>query len=114
MKNNDWKERLGVMYSTNPDFLYQTEQDNEQDTPPKEKQTLRISLEKHKRAGKTVTLITGFQGKTADLVQLGKLLRTKCGAGGTAKDGDIILQGDMRTRTLGILLKEGYTKSRLS
>jgi translation initiation factor 1 len=113
MKNNEWKERLGVMYSTNPNFQYQTGDAGRKDTLPKEKQALRISLDKHKRAGKTVTLVTGFLGEAADLELLGKMLKTKCGVGGTAKDGEIVLQGDLRTKTLEILRKEGYAKSRV-
>ena len=75
MKNNDWKERLGVMYSTNPDFQYNTGDGSEEDTLPKEKQLLRISLDKRNRGGKAVTLITGFRGTTDDLTSLGKFLK---------------------------------------
>ena len=110
MKNNDWKDRLGMVYSTNPDFKYDTGND-ETKTLPKEKQSLRISLDKRNRGGKTVTLITGFRGTNEDLVALGKLLKVKCGVGGTAKDGEIIVQGDFRQKILEILTKEGYTKS---
>ncbi|MDR1918028.1 MAG: translation initiation factor [Tannerellaceae bacterium] len=110
---NEWKERLGVMYSTNPDFQYQTGREEEEETLPKEKQALRISLDKRNRGGKVVTLVTGFRGKTDDLETLGKQLKTKCGVGGSAKDGEIIVQGDLRTKVLDILLKDGYTKSRL-
>ena len=112
MKKNDWKDRLGVMYSTNPDFKYDTGEVEEDETLPKEKQPLRISLDKRNRGGKVVTLITGFVGKSDDLTSLGKLLKTKCGVGGSAKDGEIIVQGDLRTKVLEILQKEGYTKSR--
>ena len=101
MKNNDWKDRLGVMYSTNPDFQYNTGDTEEEDTLPKEKQALRISLDKRYRGGKMVTLIT-----------LGKLLKVRCGVGGSAKDGEIIIQGDLRAKVLDILRKEGYSKSR--
>ena len=86
MKNNDWKDRLGVMYSTNPDFQYNTGDTEEEDTLPKEKQALRISLDKRNRGGKMVTLITGFRGTSEDLTALGKLLKVKCGVGGSAKD----------------------------
>ena len=104
MKNNDWKDRLGVMYSTNPDFQYNTG-----DT---EEEALRISLDKRNRGGKMVTLITGFRGTSEDLTALGKLLKVKCGVGGSAKDGEIIIQGDLRAKVLDILRKEGYSKSR--
>lgn len=110
--SNDWKERMGVMYSTNPDFQYNTENEEEENTLPKEKQLLRISLDKRNRGGKMVTLITGFRGTADDLTVLGKTLKVKCGVGGSAKDGEIIIQGDLRAKVLDILQKEGYTKSR--
>lgn len=112
MKENDWKDRLGVMYSTNPDFQYNTGDEAEEDTLPKDKQQLRVSIDKRNRGGKVVTLITGFRGTVADLEALGKLLKTKCGVGGSAKDGEIIVQGDLRTKVVEILQKEGYTKSK--
>ena len=112
-ENNDWKKRLGVMYSTNPDFQYDNEDEPEEETAPKEKQPLRITLDKRNRGGKVVTLVTGFRGTSDDLTALGKLLKTKCGVGGSAKDGEIIIQGDLRNKVLEILQKEGYTKSRL-
>lgn len=101
------------MYSTNPDFKYNTEEQEEEDTLPSEKQLLRISLDKRNRGGKMVTLITGFIGTSDDLTVLGKLLKVKCGVGGSAKDGEIIVQGDLRNKVLDILQKEGYTKSRI-
>lgn len=108
MKNNDWKSRLGIMYSTNPDFKYETEEEQEEDTLPKEKQKLYISLDKRNRGGKTVTLVSGFHGTSSDLDALCKLLKIKCGVGGSAKDGAIIIQGDFRQKIAGILQKEGY------
>ncbi|WP_085537432.1 translation initiation factor [Massilibacteroides vaginae] len=113
MKENDWKSRLGVMYSTNPEFQYNTGEEEEADTLPKDKQLLRVSLDKRNRGGKVVTLITGFTGTSADLTTLGKLLKVKCGVGGSAKDGEIIVQGDLRKKVLDILQKEGYIKSRI-
>lgn len=113
MKPSDWKSRLNVVYSTNPDFTYETEENCEQETLEKEKQLLRIQLDKRNRKGKAVTLITGFAGKDADLQTLGKLLKTKCGVGGSAKDGEIIVQGDHRNKVLEILQKEGYAKARI-
>lgn len=110
MKNNDWKSRLGIMYSTNPDFQYETNEEIEEETLPKEKQVLRVALDKRNRGGKVVTLITGFRGTTADLEALGKLLKVKCGVGGSAKDGEIIVQGDFRQKVEEILRKEGYTQ----
>ena len=113
MKSNDWKDRLGVMYSTNPDFQYNTGNEEEEETLPKEKQQLRIALDKRNRGGKAVTLITGFRGTAGDLEALGKFLKVKCGVGGSAKDGEIIVQGDLRPKVLEILQKEGYVKSRI-
>ena len=113
MKSNDWKNRLGVMYSTNPDFQYNTDEEDEKETLEKEKQQLRISLDKRNRAGKAVTLIRGFVGSAEDLAVLGKFLKVKCGVGGSAKEGEIVIQGDLRNKVLDILQKEGYTKSRI-
>ncbi|HBT85223.1 MAG: translation initiation factor [Fermentimonas sp.] len=109
---NDWKKRLDIVYSTNPDYHYNKEGEEFSETLPKEKQLLRISLDKRNRKGKSVTLITGFSGTDDDLKELGKLLKTKCGVGGSAKDGEIIIQGDLREKVLDILQKEGYIKSR--
>ena len=113
MKTNDWKDRLNVVYSTNPDFQYENQEEEEPDTLPKEKQNLRIQLDKRNRSGKKVSLITGFIGTNEDMQSLGKLLKTKCGVGGTAKDGEIIIQGDFRTKILEILQKEGYVKAKI-
>jgi translation initiation factor 1 len=113
MKNNDWKDRLNVVYSTNPDFHYETGEEGEEETIPKEKQQLRVSLDKRNRGGKMVTLITGFTGTEEDLQALGRLLKMKCGVGGATKDKEIIIQGDFRKRISELLLQEGYTKSRI-
>jgi translation initiation factor 1 len=110
---NDWKKRLDIVYSTNPDFHYSEETVSEEETRPKEKQLLRISLDKRNRKGKAITLITGFIGGDSDLQELGKLLKTKCGVGGSAKESEIIVQGDHRQKVLDILQKEGYAKSRI-
>lgn len=113
MKNNDWKDRLNVVYSTNPDFGYEKDDDNEQVTIEKNKQNLRVSIDKKNRGGKVVTLITGFTGTDNDLKELGKLLKSKCGVGGSAKDGEIIVQGDFKTKVTELLVKEGYTKTKM-
>ena len=112
MKNNDWKERLNIVYSTNPDFNYQTEDEEEIETPEKKNQKLRVSIEKKGRGGKTVTLITGFTGREDDLKELGRNLKTKCGVGGSAKDGEIIIQGDFKQRVIELLKAEGYTQTK--
>jgi translation initiation factor 1 len=113
MKNNEWKERLNVVYSTNPQYRYETPIEEEQDTLPNEKQNLRISLDKRNRGGKQVTLIAGFIGNDADLQILGKLLKTKCGVGGSAKENEIIVQGDFRNKVKEILVQAGYAKTRI-
>lgn len=110
---NDWKKRLDIVYSTNPDYHYQKEDEESEATLPKEKQLLRVSLDKRNRKGKAVTLVTGFRGSDEDLQELGKLLKMRCGVGGSAKEGEIIVQGDHRTKVLDILQKEGYAKSRI-
>ena len=112
MKNNDWKERLNVVYSTNPDFKYETDEREEQEEVDKEKQNLRVSIEKKNRGGKIVTLITGFIGTEESLKELERLLKTKCGVGGSAKDGEIIIQGDFKTKIIELLKKEGYSKTK--
>jgi translation initiation factor 1 len=113
MKRNDWKDRLNVIYSTNRDFQYETNSKEEAETLPREKQALRISLDKRNRGGKKVTLITGFIGKDGDLQELGKWLKVKCGVGGSAKDGEIIIQGDFREKICKILSKYGYQKAKI-
>ncbi|MBO5251798.1 MAG: translation initiation factor [Bacteroidaceae bacterium] len=112
MKNSDWKERLNVVYSTNPDFTYETAEEEEAETLPKNQQKLRVSMEKKGRGGKTVTLIKGFIGSEDDLKELGKLLKTKCGIGGSVKDEEIIIQGDFKQRIIDLLKAEGYTQTK--
>ena len=108
----DWKDRLGVLYSTNPDFEYTTEQVEEPDTLEPARQELRISLSKKQRGGKEVTLITGFVGHEEDLAELGRLLRQRCGVGGSAKDGEILIQGDQRAKLRNLLPSLGYTRTK--
>lgn len=109
MKNNDWKERLNVVFSTNPDFQYESEEEtNETETLPNNKQNLKIELDKRHRKGKAVTLVTGYVGNDDDLGVLAKLLKTRCGSGGSSRCGEILIQGDFRQKILEILQKEGY------
>jgi translation initiation factor 1 len=104
----DWKERLGIVYSTNPDFNYQDPKEDKQETLIPGKQTLKIILDRKQRKGKVVTLIEGFIGSDDDMNSLAKLLKTKCGVGGSVKDGQIILQGDFRNKITDILISGGY------
>lgn len=108
----DWKDRLGVVYSTNSDFKYDKEDQSEPDTIPANQQKLIVQLDKKNRKGKAVTLVSGFAGSAEDLEALGKLLKTKCGVGGTAKDGEILIQGDFRDKVLQILADQGYKAKR--
>ena len=109
---NDWKSRLGVVYSTNPDFQYQTEAQEEADTLPPQKQRLIVGIDRRNRGGKQVTLVSGFVGKADDLKELGRALKTKLGVGGSAKDGEITIQGDFRDKVVSILQQMGYQAKR--
>lgn len=108
MAKNDWKDRLNIVYSTNPDFKYDDGGEEEVETLPSARQQLRIQLDKRNRNGKSVTLITGFVGTEDDLKELGKMLKTKCGVGGSSKDGEILIQGDFRQKVCDLLLQAGY------
>ncbi len=108
MSGNDWKSRLGMVYSTDPGYEYRTAGDEEPETLPPQRQELRIWLDRKSRAGKQATLVKGFVGSEDDLKTLARFLKSKCGVGGSAKDGEIIIQGDFRDRVVDILVKEGY------
>lgn len=108
----DRKKRIGVVYSTNPDYEYSDDSQEEADTLPKNQQKLRLNMERAGRGGKTVTLVKGFVGSEEDITALSKLLKQKCGVGGSVKDGEIIIQGDHRQRFIEILKKEGYTQTK--
>jgi translation initiation factor 1 len=112
MADNDWKKRLGVVYSTNPDFAYDDGAADEAVTLEPAKQRLVVTLDRSGRAGKQVTLVKGFVGTQEDLAALGKTLKVKCGVGGTAKDGEITMQGDLREKVTTLLLGMGYKAKR--
>ena len=112
MADNDWKKRLGVVFSTNPDFTYEEETEQEPATLAPEKQNLIVSIDRKGRGGKQVTLVTGFVGTSEDLAELGRTLKVKCGVGGTAKDGEIPIQGDFRDRAVALLKEMGYKAKR--
>ena len=102
------KNRIDIVYSTNPDFQYMYDEPEEPETLPPSKQDLRVRLDRRNRGGKSVTLVTGFVGTYEDLSALGKELKSKCGVGGSAKDGEIIVQGDFREKIMQMLQQKGY------
>lgn len=108
MNEKNSRNRPNIVYSTNPDYKFDDNFLPEGETPPPSKQDLRVLLDKKQRGGKKVTLVAGFVGSDADLKELGKLLKTKCGVGGSVKDGEILIQGDFRQKLLDILKAAGY------
>lgn len=112
MADNDWKKRLGVVFSTNPDFKYEEEGVEEPDTLNPSQQNLIVTIDRKGRGGKQVTLVSGFVGTSEDLTDLGRTLKVKCGVGGSAKDGEITIQGDFRDRVVSILKDMGYKAKR--
>lgn len=106
------KKRVDVVYSTNPDFNYDFDDDHQEETLPVDEQLLYVSIDRKKRKGKEVTLIEGFVGTDEDLKALGKLLKSSCGVGGTVKDGEILIQGSFRDKVIEILEKKGYKTKR--
>ena len=105
------KNRKGIMYSTNPNFEFVYENEK-MDTLLNNQQNLKVCIDKH-RAGKIAVIIKGFIGSTDDLKVLGKILKAKCGVGGSTKNGEIIIQGDLRDKVMDILEKEGYNYKRV-
>lgn len=112
MSKKNKPDSRGFVYSTDPNFSFQSDNIDEQQTLPVAQQKLRVRLETKHRGGKTVSLITGFTGTSDDLEDLGKKLKNFCGTGGSVKDGEIIIQGDQREKILQWLLKNGYKQSK--
>lgn len=108
-----FRNRTGIVYSTDPDFKYQYEGEAEAETLPPARQQLRVQLDRKNRGGKVVTLVTGFVGTSDDLDDLCRQLKAKCGTGGSAKDGEIIIQGDFRDRVTDLLTAAGYRTKRI-
>lgn len=108
-KNKKW---VNVVYSTNPDFQYEQEQEEQSETLDKNQQKLYLRIDRKQRAGKEVTLIEGFVGVEDDLKELGKLIKTKCGVGGTVKENEILIQGNFKDKIFDLLIKEGYTQTK--
>jgi translation initiation factor 1 len=100
--------RLNVVYSTNPDFSFDHEEDEVEETLAPKEQLLYVSIDRKQRGGKEVTLVEGFVGLDDDLKELGKFLKSKCGVGGTAKDGEIIVQGKFKDKVAELLEEKGY------
>lgn len=109
---NDWKDRLGVVFSTNPNYNYQTEETDNIETLQPQEQKLRVCIEKKGRGGKVVTLVKGFIGRDDDLKKLEKMLKQKCGVGGSSKNGEIILQGNIKDKTIAILKDASYNDTK--
>ncbi|WP_430816433.1 translation initiation factor [Carboxylicivirga sp. RSCT41] len=107
-KKKKWKNLDGVVFSTNQDFDYQYNEDEQDETLAANEQDLRVMLDKKQRGGKKVTLVTGFVGHEDDLKDLGKFLKSKCGVGGSAKNGEILIQGDFRDKVVDLLKADGY------
>jgi len=112
MSKNKKPDQFGFVFSTDPNFSFQPEEQEQVSDLPNNQQPLKIWLDRKQRKGKDVTLITGFVGNEESLETLAKALKTKCGVGGSAKDGEILLQGDHRDKVLAFLLEKGYSKSK--
>jgi translation initiation factor 1 len=108
------KKRVGVVYSTKPNYDYDYESKAEEDELPSNQQRLRVMIDRKGRGGKEVTLVTGFVGPEDRLKELGKMLKSKCGVGGSVKGGEIIVQGDHRDRVVELLKKEGFKDTKKS
>ena len=112
MADNNWKDRLGVVFSTNPDFKYTFQEEEQAATLEPSRQKLIVGIDRRNRGGKQVTLVTGYVGTSEDLKELGRTLKTRLGVGGSAKDGEITIQGDFRDKVVEILRSLGYNAKR--
>lgn len=110
--DNDWKQRLGMVYSTNPDFKFESEAEQDVESVPAANQKLRVSVEKHGHGGKTVTIVRGFIGLDDELKELARALKTFCGTGGAVKDGEILIQGDLKEKVVSRLIDNGYRNTK--
>lgn len=108
------KKRVNVVYSTNPDYDYDYDSDQEMDELPGNQQKIRVFIDRKKRKGKEVTLVTGFVGPEDRLKEIAKALKSKCGVGGSAKDGEIIIQGNHRDKVVGLLIDMGFSNTKKS
>lgn len=106
------KNKVGVVYSTNPDYQYEYDEPQAVDTLPASQQKLRVRIERSGRGGKTVTIVDKFVGTADNLEDLGKTLKSRCGVGGSTKDGQILIQGDFRDRVIALLKELGYTQTK--
>lgn len=111
-KDNDWKDRLGMVYSTNPDYIFQEEHEPESEDISPEQQKLRVSVEKHGHGGKTVTIIRGYCGSEESLKELARSLKSYCGTGGAVKEGEILIQGELKEKIIERLKALGYRNSK--
>ncbi|MEN0004057.1 MAG: translation initiation factor [Bacteroidota bacterium] len=114
MGKKNKNKRTGIVFSTNPDFEYSYEQEEEQDELPPQQQHLRVMIDRKRRKGKEVTLVTGFVGPEDSLKDLAKYLKSKCGVGGSAKEGEIIVQGNHRDKVVALLKEKGYSQTKAS
>lgn len=114
MAKKSKKNRVGVVFSTNPEYDYSFDEDMEVEDIAENQQKLRVLIDRKKRKGKEVTLVTDFVGTEESMKALGKMLKSKCGVGGAVKDGEIMIQGNQRDKIVKILLDLGYTGTKKS